>query len=134
MVTNLRLQISIITPTISAFSPLYSILQPLGYSVVQTTHNKRSRWHNNYQRNQEPQVFFFQIGPRGGIFPHIYIYIIKWPTSMIFQRLKCHWLYQHCTCAGTWLGVVYAGLEHKNFVHENLFSSRIWQNCEIFNP
>lgn len=39
MVTNLRLWTSTTTPTISAFSLLYSILQPHGYSVVYKIHN-----------------------------------------------------------------------------------------------
>ena len=25
-------------------------------------------------------------------------------------------------------------LDHENFICENLFLSRIWQNCKIFNP
>ena len=32
-----------------------------------------------------------------------------------------------------WLGVVYAGFNHENFICEIMFLSRIWQNCEIFN-
>jgi hypothetical protein len=35
---------------------------------------------------------------------------------------------------GNWMGVVYAGLDRKNFIHENLFLSRIWPYREIFNP
>jgi hypothetical protein len=35
---------------------------------------------------------------------------------------------------GNWMGVVYAGLDHENFIRENLFPSRIWPNHEIFNP
>ena len=51
-----------------------------------------------------------------------------------------HWLkLKHLTgtivCTGTWLDVVYAGLNHKILsVKLNLFLSRIWQNYEILNP
>jgi hypothetical protein len=32
---------------------------------------------------------------------------------------------------GNWMGVVYAGLDHENFIRESLFLSRIWPNHEI---
>ena len=41
--------------------------------------------------------------------------------------------YPH-TVAFYWLGMIFSGLDHEKFTCENLFLSRIWQNCEIFNP
>ena len=53
-------------------------------------------------------------------------------------ELECHCmplpLQAMHTHYNTWLGVVYAGLDHENFVHKNLLLSRIWQKHEIFNP
>ena len=54
------------------------------------------------------------------------------PTHLVDMVALKHQM-PHCVHYGTWLGVVYAGLDHEHFIRENLFPRRIWQNCEIFN-